>query len=292
MVTFSIEPGRLRRASTQPFRLMKSTVNTIFIVLGSTGNAYVVAVSKESISCNCPDSHPVCKHIVFLLHLSGCSGRRQLTFSPSNLVKKLHAEPPNPKLKKALLDQHTNQLCSAHIYPHCYFCNRAQSGTLSICSSCGFLSHEHCLQLFLAEENDSGSHCPRCGKLSSRLPSEFIGRHRNFFHVLRHRGYACLPPTSTATHSLNNNNHDDNCQNPNHQHARNQGRVVAQHSNNNNNDDNCLNPNHQHARNQRRVVAQQNTHGEHHPFTARLLNEHDSANDSRLVSSSQMPQDL
>ena len=203
MITVRIEPGRLHRASTQPFRLMKTNVNCIFVVFGSTGNAYVLAVSKNSISCNCPDTHPGCKHILFLLLACGHSGRGQLCLSPANLLQKLHADPPTQKLKRALLNEHTNHLCSAHNYPFCFFCNKKPSGTLSICSSCGFLSHQHCLDLFLLEDeaNDCCSHCPRCGVSSSRLLSQFIAGHRNFFHVLCHQGCECLPPTHTASHS-------------------------------------------------------------------------------------------
>ena len=218
MITISIEPDRLCRATTQPFRLMKTSVNCIFIVLGSTGNAYILTVSNTSISCTCPDSHPACKHILFLLLVSGFSGCRQLTLSAGNLLQKLHAEPPPSKLRGALLDEHTNNLCSAHNYPSCFFCNQQPSGTLTICSSCGFLSHKHCFQLFLLEDNDSVSHCPRCGMQSSRLSSHFIGGHRNFFHILCHQGYRCLPLTSmaSATTTTTNNNNNNNVSNQPH----------------------------------------------------------------------------
>ena len=209
----SIDAGRLHRATTQPFRLMKTSVNCIFIVLGSTGNACILTVSSMSVSCTCPDSHPACKHTLFLLFVSGFTGRFQLTFSPVNLLKKLHTTPPPSKLRRALLDEHTNNLCSAHNHPPCHFCNQEPSGTLTMCSSCGFLSHQHCFQLFLNEDdNGSDSHCPRCGMLSSRLSSHFIGGHRNFFHVLRHQGHQCLPfiSTASASDSTNNNNNSDN----------------------------------------------------------------------------------
>ena len=209
MITLFIEPGRQRRSSTQPFRLMKTTLNSVFIVLGCTGNAYRVSLFDDSITCNCPYLNHACKHVIFLLSSAGLSLRRQLTFSPTDLLKKLHSDKPNPKLKDAFLDDHTNLLCAAHIYPNCYFCNHEPSGTLLICSNCGFLSHDRCLRLFLTAENDSGSHCPRCGTLSTRLTSQFIGRHRNFFHVLRHQGYRCLLPV--ASESQCSSLQTDNC---------------------------------------------------------------------------------
>ena len=199
MITLFIEPGRQRRSSTQPFCLMKTTLNSVFIVLGCTGNAYRVSLFDDCITCNCPDVNHACKHVIFLLSSAGLSLRRQLTFSPTDLLEKLHSDKPNPKLKDAFLDDHTNLLCSAHIYPNCYFCNHEPSGTLSICSNCGFLSHDRCLQLFLTTENDSGSHCPRCGTFSTRLTSQFIGRYRNFFHVLRHQGHQCMSPVASES---------------------------------------------------------------------------------------------
>ena len=93
---------------------------------------------------------------------------------------------------------HTSKLCSANAFPPCFFCARKPSGTLIICSNCGFLSHQACLCLFLMEVDNSSlfsEHCPKCGRLSARLASNFVNGHRNFSSVLRHQGYATLLPT-------------------------------------------------------------------------------------------------
>ena len=86
MITVHIDPGRRHKASSEPLRLIKTTVNCCFTVLGSTGNACVVAVSNNSMSCTCPDSHPFCKHVLFLLQASGLSAQHVLTASSVNLL--------------------------------------------------------------------------------------------------------------------------------------------------------------------------------------------------------------
>ena len=38
-----------------------------FKVMGNTGNAYNILVTRESISCSCPDWSNICKHMMHLL---------------------------------------------------------------------------------------------------------------------------------------------------------------------------------------------------------------------------------
>ena len=270
MITVHIDQGRRHKASSEPLRLIKTTVNCCFTVLGSTGNACVIAVSNNSTSCTCPDSHPFCKHVLFLLQASGLSAQHVLTVSSVNLLRLLHAKPPSAKLKQALLDQHTSDLCSAHIYPHCYFCNRKPSGSLSICSKCGFLSHHHCLRLFLLAENDNGTHCPRCGEFSLRLPSHFIGGYRNFFHVLRHQGYSVFCPTATQ------NNFSSACL-----------PIIPSHSGVGTSDETnaCVRSD--------ASVAQRLQGDIHHSFVPEFgLVSEDAVSDTGLVDSTQPPQDI
>ena len=86
MITVHIDQGRRHKASSEPLRLIRTTVNCCFTVLGSTGNACVIAVSNNSTSCTCPDSHPFCKHVLFLLQASGLSAQHVLTVSSVNLL--------------------------------------------------------------------------------------------------------------------------------------------------------------------------------------------------------------
>ena len=197
MITVNIDHGRLHRSSTQHLHLMKTSVNCIFIVIGSTGNACIVVISKTAITCNCPDHCLACKHVLFLLSLCGGVTGRQLLVSPALLVQKMHADPSTPQLKAAMLDSHTNMLCSTHKFPPCFFCAKQQAGTLIICPSCGFLSHDSCLPM-LPIHDGGVSRCPRCDLPSPRLKSHFVNGHRNFFHVLRHQGHCCLPPSQSS----------------------------------------------------------------------------------------------
>ena len=109
MITLFIEPGRQRCSSTQPFRLMKTTLNSVFIVLGCTGNAYRVSLFDDSITCNCPNLNHACKHVIFLLSSAGLSLRRQLTFSPTDLLK--NCIPTNQTPSSRMHSSMTTQTC-------------------------------------------------------------------------------------------------------------------------------------------------------------------------------------
>ncbi|EPS59697.1 hypothetical protein M569_15108, partial [Genlisea aurea] len=56
---------RLLRAVHHRLRLLHRA-DSVFFVLGATGNVYTVAVSNE-VSCTCPDRSAPCKHILFVL---------------------------------------------------------------------------------------------------------------------------------------------------------------------------------------------------------------------------------
>ncbi|MCL7036771.1 hypothetical protein MKW94_019084 [Papaver nudicaule] len=57
--------GRMSRALHEGLRLLHR-VEADFFILGSTGNVYIVRLSKTP-SCNCPDGTIPCKHILFVL---------------------------------------------------------------------------------------------------------------------------------------------------------------------------------------------------------------------------------
>lgn len=62
--------SRISRALSQRMfmidRTKESRSRHLFRVLGSTGNVYTVVISTSP-KCDCPDSSPVCKHIIFVL---------------------------------------------------------------------------------------------------------------------------------------------------------------------------------------------------------------------------------
>ena len=135
--------------------------------------------------------------------------------------------PVPPNVKRALLDDHTSKLCSAHAFPPCFFCAKKPSGTLITCSNCGFLSHQACLGRFLMEDDNSSrfnEHCPKCGRLSARLTPNFVNSHRNFSSVLRHQGCITLLPT-----------HQSGVQHANHAHQ-----IQLRHRSAHNNDNDSL----------------------------------------------------
>ena len=122
MIRVNIEPGRLHRSCAQSFHLMKTSVNCIFTVLGTMGNAHIIVISKLAITCNCPNHVPACKHVLFLLSLcGGLSCRRQLLVSPALLGHKLHADPSTSQLKAAMLLTPTLTCFGPHTIAHLVF---------------------------------------------------------------------------------------------------------------------------------------------------------------------------
>ena len=211
MITIHLDPGRLTRSSSQKFFVIKTHLNHIVIILGSTGNAYLISIKPSIILCNCPDKVPSCKHIIFIVSACGFINCRQrvpyVNVSFRSLLHQLHATPSPPILGESLLDNHTTKLCSIHSYSPCFFCATPPATqppqTLIICSRCGFLCHTSCQhQYMLDNENISNddNNCPRCGRVSSRLLVPFYSGYRNFSSVLQYRGYRCtiVPESITA----------------------------------------------------------------------------------------------
>ena len=177
MITIHLDPGRLTRSSSQKFFVIKTHLKHIVIILGSTGNAYLISIKPSIILCNCPDKVPSCKHIIFIVSACGfincCQRVPYVNVSFRSLLHELHATPSPPILGESLLDNHTTKLCSVHSYPPCSFCAAPPATsppqTLIICSRCGFLCHSNCLQHHMLDnENISNDHnnCPRCRRLS------------------------------------------------------------------------------------------------------------------------------
>ena len=231
MITIHLDPGRLTRSSSQKFFVIKTHLKHIVIILGSTGNAYIISIKPSIILCNCPDKVPSCKHIIFIVSACGFIDCRQrvpyVNVSFRSLLHQLHATPSPPILGESLLDNHTTKLCSVHSYSPCFFCALPPATlppqTLIICSRCGFLCHTNCLQHYMLDnKNRSKDHknCPRCGMLSVRLSSPFYSGYRNFSSVLQYRGYQCkivqqsittptqAHPLPSFSNSCIDNNHD------------------------------------------------------------------------------------
>ena len=154
MTMIRCEPRRHSRSLSQSFHIMKTKVRHLVVLLGSSGNAHVVTMKKNSIHCNCPDCVSSCKHILFLAIACGFLNRRSTTatFSFASLLQRLHSPSPAPLLEAATLDPHTAKLCSVHDHSPCIHCARSPNShpaaTFIICSSCGFLAHQQCFDTF------------------------------------------------------------------------------------------------------------------------------------------------
>ena len=194
-----VDRNRLSRAQTQSFHLIEPREpQNNFFILGSTGNEYIISVSSEGLSCNCPDPHKYCKHIFFLLHVTGIvrSTDRCVVLYPTKLFHSIWQSPTNIRLKKAVVDRHTNSLCSVKKNSPCIWCRRDTSyagGTIVICSKCGYLGHDRCFKSVYTP----GSTCPRCCRPFFALRSTMSSGYRNYSKVLQHFDYVISNPLCT-----------------------------------------------------------------------------------------------
>ena len=216
MIILCLETARFRRAHSQTFNIICTERRQIIDILGSTGNAYRISIKTKSLKCNCPDQAPACKHIIFLLSITGFLKKRQshITINPQSLLQHL-AQNPLPQFQACLLDPRTSKLCSAHRYPTCFFCAKNHYGSIIVCSECGYLAHKKCYQMYLQTNVDFDKQfCPKCGFEFTPLDSNFQNGYRNFFFVLKHNNYRTLsndnPSSSHLHHPTNHTLLDDN----------------------------------------------------------------------------------
>ena len=122
-----LERIRFKRAQQQRFYLIKPVerTNTLFL-LGSTGNKYSITISRDGLSCSCPDSNPCCKHVIFVLWILGFARPNQprVTVYPTLIQELIWGDHPSPKVQAALLDSQTNRLCSVGKNPYYFWCHR------------------------------------------------------------------------------------------------------------------------------------------------------------------------
>ena len=190
-VTYRIDRRRYERARSQSFHVITppEEFRNVFI-LGSTGNEYIISIRTNLVTCNCPDSHPACKHILFLLHITRLIQPHDchVTIHPSKFLPLLWKTPKLPLVKASLLDSHTNLLCFQYHYPPCLWCRNSPDhscGTIILCSKCGYLGHKHCF----VRSYTPGSNCPKCNRPFFVLESSCSKRYRNYLNVLHHFDY-------------------------------------------------------------------------------------------------------
>ena len=197
-VTLCIEPGRFHRARTQSFHIItpRQRLKSKLYMLGSTGNEYIIITKKNSISCNCPDKHKTCKHILFLLHMLNIihRGDKTVMVKPSTIIPSVWEPSALPLLRPHLLDSSVNSMCYQPAYQNCIHCSQPANGTIIICSKCGFLGHRSCY----LKRHVTGMNCPRCGRafyaLQSIVDNNGHRNYRNYLNILDHSN--CLTSSS------------------------------------------------------------------------------------------------
>ena len=97
-IYFDIQPdsNRHNRAFTQKFYIIDSPVKgikhpTIYMV-GNTSLLYTLRFTSCGIFCNCPDVNPACKHIRFMLRISGLpsSYTKVISYPIEQIIRQLH----------------------------------------------------------------------------------------------------------------------------------------------------------------------------------------------------------
>ena len=217
-LVFKLNRRRYMRAQTERYYIIRpSGRQSTLLLLGSSANEYTITFTRTSISCNCRDNHKFCKHIHFILHITGFiknSDDGFITFDASSVLPLLWQRPSTAPVNAALLDTHTNALCYRDHYTPCLWCPYRPNhggGCIIICSKCGYIGHKHCFHSSYRDRPRSdlpqrGSPCPRCNRdffaLESTLDAHGIPNDgfRNYYNILHHFDYI----VSSATPSYQN----------------------------------------------------------------------------------------
>jgi len=149
-------------------------------IIGASGNAYLLFIAQGNIICMCPDKHPFCKHILFLIADFGfplIPGLQSLCFPAIN--DRIQNHQSNKQL-----DDKTSTICSTLISKSCFHCKRTTSKCpLFICNRCNAVFHHRHAKVIVS------SLCPCCRKEWLPLLSVCDGKYRNFYGILSSKGY-------------------------------------------------------------------------------------------------------
>ena len=154
----NIERRRLLRSGLQIFYVLESLswlqLQPSIHIISYSGKEYCVDVSDNSISYNCFDKNPACKHILFLLastEMLNDVGMGSTAIHIPNFIHNL-STPSFNSLHYYELDGHTNKICVATHSNICRTCNYVIRHDLSICVRCFGVCHPECASV----------HSPRC----------------------------------------------------------------------------------------------------------------------------------
>ena len=146
----NIERRRLLRSRLQIFYVLDSPsrwqLHPSIHIIGYSGKEYCVDVTHDSISCNCFDKNPACKHILFLLATTEMLNNVDMGSTAIHIPNFIHnlSTPTFNSLHYYEFDRHTNQMCLATHSNICGTCDCVISHDLSICVRCFGVCHTEC----------------------------------------------------------------------------------------------------------------------------------------------------
>ena len=201
-IYINIERQRLRRSRLQIFYVLDTPSRlqlqpTVHIV-GYSGNEYCVDVTVDSITCNCYDKHPACKHILFILATTEMLNDVDMGSTAIHIPTFIQnlSTPSFNSLNKYELDGHTNKLCVATHSNICTTCKGAISHDFSICVRCFCVCHTECVSVYSPD-------CPNC-----LLPRHYVhvtkskSGYRDFTQLITHFNW----PLGNRCHSCTDRN--------------------------------------------------------------------------------------
>jgi hypothetical protein len=244
-VTVHVEPKRFNRSRTQNFYILDSPsrrlqLPTIYLI-GTTGNLYTISFCISGVCCNCPDTTTFCKHVLFILSVSGMMISSKTTFylNMEFTINQLRTV----DLSHYMVDATTNSICCHSINLPCNICRKTMHREFLICSKCYGVSHKACAkrQIGTSQHHRRGDihGCRRlsCNNGPKSIPTPtlcfmckrpwmpftvgFSGRYRNLSTVLNHFQYPLAATTAPAgpiqdvqsdcfLSTVNNNNNNNN----------------------------------------------------------------------------------
>ena len=228
-VAVHVEPKRFNRSRTQNFYILDSPSRRLQLptihLIGSTGNLYTLSFTLSGVCCNCPDTTPFCKHVLFILSVSGMMiSKTTFYLNMEFTINQLRTV----DLSNYMVDATTNSICCSSINLPCTICRKSMHREFLICSKCYGVSHKSCADRQIrtsqhrrrGDINGSLRHgtptlCFLCNRPWMPFTVGCSGKYRNLSTVLKHFRYPLAVTTAPAgpiryIHSNCKNNNDNN----------------------------------------------------------------------------------
>jgi hypothetical protein len=175
-----VPASKLRKSNIQSFHILDTSSRCLpepcLHITGSYGNEYKVTFASKCISCTCDDTPNPCKHVLYIIQRLGVKIKSGLNIiDPVHIMHLLETV----SLHRHMLDSKAAMLCLSYTSGKCGICPSFLKGTSSTCCNCAFIIHHSCVP-------DNGFSCPECRQPWQGIPIPFVGKHRNFHHILRH----------------------------------------------------------------------------------------------------------